>query len=128
MKGNALGYLKMQGFSGMTIGRVESIVITIGTSAGSFRSIPVGAGKAGIDYYFLYPPAKGFPDMFGVGIEPPLMPPWISFAIQISIVRLFNCSIIQLFEKNPAKKNLSAGQIYIRKTLLTSLRPPAFSL
>ena len=57
---------------------VESIVVTVGTSACAFYAIAVGAGKAGIEGYFLNPGAKLAFKIFGIRIIPPVVSPGIN--------------------------------------------------
>jgi hypothetical protein len=78
----------MQRFRRIAIGGIESIIIAIRTTSGSFHTIPVRTGKSGVYHHLLNSPAKGISDVFGIGIKSPVVLPGIH-------VRIMNYSIIQ---------------------------------
>ena len=78
MKFNAFSYLLGNAFLRLAVRWVESFVIAIGATAGAFCAIAVGAGKAGIEGYFLNPGAKLTPEIFGIRIISPVVSPGIN--------------------------------------------------
>jgi hypothetical protein len=68
-------YLLPDWFCRIAIGRIECVVVAVGTAAGSFGPVPVRTGKAGIQGNFLHPSAEQLFDVFGVGVNAPLVVP-----------------------------------------------------
>ena len=54
-KGDTFFYLLAYGSARFAVFGTKSLIVTIRAPTSSFTSISVGAGKAGIDGYFLHP-------------------------------------------------------------------------
>jgi hypothetical protein len=86
MKINSFRDLKSKGFLRVAIRWVKSIVIAVGATTGTLRSVTVRTGKTGIYHHLLDPSPERFPDIFGVGVETPIMFPGIYNTVHFSLL------------------------------------------
>ncbi len=75
MKPDAAGDLNVKRFLQVAVRGVKGIVVAVGASSNTFCAVAVRTGKPGINNNLLNSSAKGFPDIFRVGVEATVMFP-----------------------------------------------------